>query len=108
MTAEKKTGAGTILRRAVLLLLVAWCGYLIVSDSSGSCSSRSSSKEGQAARLMITCPNTGTPTATGMSINAGFFETSAFVGMEVVCPHCGETHIWSKKDAYLEGDGSTQ
>jgi len=50
--------------------------------------------------IMITCPKTRRPIRTALMINQSDFATSNPSG-EVACQHCGNSHIWSAKDAYL-------
>ncbi len=54
------------------------------------------------ARAMVACPNTGNPIYTGMSFDKITFETSQLPNRSVVCPECGQAHIWNKQNAYLE------
>jgi hypothetical protein len=54
------------------------------------------------ARLMITCPNTGEPVFTGIDLPESVLESAELRDNGVGCPHCGQTHVWSKEDAYLE------
>jgi hypothetical protein len=55
---------------------------------------------------MIKCPVTGKPLATGIAFGTRqAFETSTLTNNRVgPCPHCGQTHTWSKPDAWLEDD----
>ena len=57
-------------------------------------------------RIMITCPNTGKPIFTGMSMDRYSFEqdNKAFSDTGASCPECGEVHPWQKQDAYLEDE----
>ena len=54
--------------------------------------------------LIITCPSTGKPVRTGMSMNKHSFQKALIGAHEVRCPHCGQVHVWSKKDAHLAGE----
>ena len=55
--------------------------------------------------VMITCPNTGKPVPTGIGMNKASWATTTLADNTVgECPHCGQTHTWSKEDAYLEDD----
>ena len=56
------------------------------------------------ARVMITCPDTGRPIYTGMSFDEIIFENSQLPDKSVLCPACGQVHIWNKQDAYLESE----
>ncbi len=52
--------------------------------------------------ISITCPTTGKPVSTGMSIERVSFYRSILTGNSVRCPHCGQTHYWSKSDAIFD------
>ncbi len=56
------------------------------------------------ARAMIACPNTGKVIYTGMSFDKITFETSQLPDRSVLCPECGQAHIWNKQNAYLESE----
>jgi endogenous inhibitor of DNA gyrase (YacG/DUF329 family) len=53
------------------------------------------------AQLLINCPTNGKAVTTGINAQKSIFEnpTNNFGG-DVKCP-CGETHPWTKADAYL-------
>jgi hypothetical protein len=55
------------------------------------------------ARIMIRCPKTQRPIPTGIAADPAAYETLTLEGNSVKCPACGETHVWDKKDAFLEG-----
>ena len=54
------------------------------------------------ATISITCPTTGKPVGTGMTMEPASFYRSILTGNSVKCPHCGVTHIWTKSDAVIE------
>ena len=54
------------------------------------------------ARVMISCPKTGKPVYTSFSCDEMAFRDNQFVDKSVPCPECGEVHIWTTLDAYLE------
>ena len=54
--------------------------------------------------VMIKCPSTGKPVKTGMSMNKYSFQKALIGAHEVRCPHCGQIHVWSKKDTHLAGE----
>jgi predicted RNA-binding Zn-ribbon protein involved in translation (DUF1610 family) len=56
------------------------------------------------ARIVITCPSTGKDVDTGMALPAATFPTVTLSQNRVPCPHCGQTHVWDKKDARLVKD----
>lgn len=53
------------------------------------------------ADVMIKCPVTGVPVATGIGMD---FESLKNVDMRDNtlgdCPSCGQDHVWQKKDAF--------
>jgi hypothetical protein len=51
--------------------------------------------------LIIACPRTNKPVDTGLSMPIEMFEAFDMPDNEVECPHCGETHVWSKEDAII-------
>jgi 4-hydroxy-3-methylbut-2-en-1-yl diphosphate synthase IspG/GcpE len=53
-------------------------------------------------KIMIRCPVTKKPVFTEIEIAGESFKTSTFEGNVVKCPHCGQTHVWAKKDAFLQ------
>jgi len=52
--------------------------------------------------ISITCPTTGEPVSTGMTMERESFYRSVLTGNSVKCPHGGVTHIWSKADANFD------
>ena len=60
------------------------------------------SKGGPLGAISITCPTTGKPVSTGMTLEPESFYRSVLTGTSVKCPHCGITHIWSKADAKFD------
>jgi hypothetical protein len=57
-----------------------------------------------AVAILIVCPTTSQPVLTGLFMNRRSFRKERIENREVLCPHCGQVHIWSKKDAHLAGD----
>jgi hypothetical protein len=53
--------------------------------------------------VMIICPSTRKPVNTGLSIGKYEFQKVLLESREVRCPHCGQIHVWSKKDLHLAG-----
>lgn len=53
--------------------------------------------------VTITCPITKKPTPTGIAMDKASFASSTLINNAVTCPHCGKTHVWSKRDAYIAG-----
>jgi len=54
--------------------------------------------------VLINCPTTGKSVKTGMFMNRQLFRKEVIENREVQCPHCGQIHVWSKKDAHLAGE----
>ena len=52
-------------------------------------------------KIMIKCPSTGKDIPTGMEADKTAFELSDYKNHSVMCPVCGKSHNWSKKDAWL-------
>jgi hypothetical protein len=53
--------------------------------------------------IIIACPRTRKRVDTGMSMPIETFKAAALTDNNVVCPHCGESHFWSKEDAVVVG-----
>jgi hypothetical protein len=53
------------------------------------------------ADVMIKCPATGQEICTGIQADQRSFKNSLFQDRTVVCAACGQTHKWSKRDAFL-------
>lgn len=53
-------------------------------------------------RLFITCPSSGQPIFTGVTMEKPAFDKSWFEAVAVRCPHCHRTHVWDKTDAFFE------
>ena len=51
--------------------------------------------------VMIICPTTQLPLATGVQISEAVFATAVFTNVRAVCPHCEGEHRWNKADAFL-------
>jgi uncharacterized protein YbaR (Trm112 family) len=54
--------------------------------------------------VLIVCPITREPVLTGLAMTRKAFRKEKIENREVLCPHCGQIHIWSKKDAHLAGE----
>lgn len=52
--------------------------------------------------VMIKCPKTGKDVPTGIAMDRTSFESSDMSDNKLRCPHCGETHAWNKKDAWVQ------
>lgn len=51
--------------------------------------------------IYITCPVTGRPIATGLSLPEKYWDVVPLEDKQLHCPHCGQIHAWSKQDARL-------
>ena len=60
--------------------------------------------EGDKKAILIKCPDTGKPVLTGLFMNKAAFLNLLIDARKVRCPHCGQIHIWRKKDAHLAGE----
>lgn len=52
--------------------------------------------------VMIKCPDTGKMLSTGIGMDKASFASASLSKNGVKCPHCGKTHIWDKKDAWVQ------
>jgi hypothetical protein len=51
---------------------------------------------------MLRCPVTGRAMPTGVEADPATYESLGLENNSTVCPHCGETHLWSKKNVYFD------
>jgi hypothetical protein len=56
----------------------------------------------QLSRVMVRCAESGEGVPAGLRIDAASFQTANFSETTVSCPHCGQEHTWSAKDAWIE------
>jgi hypothetical protein len=56
--------------------------------------------------LMIKCPATGRPVATGIEMEPDSFNQIPEVRARVLCSACGSHHFWSKVDAWVAEPGA--
>lgn len=54
------------------------------------------------AKVMIKCPQTKKEVFTGMAMDKESFRTTVLSGNAIQCPHCKQTHVWNKENAYLK------
>jgi hypothetical protein len=52
-------------------------------------------------RLMIKCPHTGMPIATGIELEEAEFALLPDVAKQTTCAACGMTHTWWKRESWL-------
>ena len=53
-------------------------------------------------QVVIDCPKTKQRVYTGLAHDDAAFASATLEESAIQCPHCGEVHRWSKKDARLE------
>jgi hypothetical protein len=51
--------------------------------------------------VMIRCPRTGRAVSTEIDTELTVFERLPYVSSRLRCPACGETHVWTARDAWL-------
>jgi predicted RNA-binding Zn-ribbon protein involved in translation (DUF1610 family) len=54
--------------------------------------------------VMIKCPNTGLPVSTAIETEPSVFRQLPKVASRMVCPACGEEHVWMTSSAWLAGE----
>ena len=52
--------------------------------------------------VMIRCPRTGVAVSTEIDTEASDFDRLPAVAARIRCPLCGEDHVWTARDAWLE------
>ena len=53
-------------------------------------------------RVMIRCAESGEGVPAGIRIDGASLKTNTLSEQIVKCPHCGQEHTWSAKDAWVE------
>jgi hypothetical protein len=57
--------------------------------------------------VMIRCPTTQEPLATGIVMNRASLENSKLSNnISGPCPHCGQLHTWNIEDAWIDEEES--
>ena len=56
--------------------------------------------------VVIRCPQTKRPVATGLTTDGVIFETLPPVALPLRCPACGHVHRWKPEDAWVAQDGN--
>ena len=51
--------------------------------------------------VMITCPKTGRPVSTAIDIEPSVFRKLPKVSARILCPACGQEHVWATSSAWL-------
>lgn len=55
--------------------------------------------------VMIRCPATGEPMATGLIMSVESLANSKLKNnTSGPCPHCGELHVWDIEEAWIKGE----
>lgn len=54
-------------------------------------------------KIMVTCPATFKHVSTGIITDKDTFDHLPASVSSMNCPHCGMSHPWTVKDAWLEG-----
>jgi hypothetical protein len=52
-------------------------------------------------RVTIKCPQSGDTVPTGITMDEEAFR-NVTLRYELACPKCGQRHLWTKDDAFLE------
>ena len=54
--------------------------------------------------VMIRCPNTGRAVSTAIETEPSVFRKLPKVAARMLCPACGEEHVWSTGSAWLSDE----
>jgi hypothetical protein len=54
--------------------------------------------------VMIECPNTGSAVSTAIEIEPSVFRHLPKVASRMMCPACGQEHVWTTSSAWLAGE----
>ena len=54
--------------------------------------------------VMIKCTNTGLAVSTAIETEASVFRQLPEVASRMMCPACGQEHVWTKGSAWLAGE----
>ena len=54
--------------------------------------------------VMIRCPTTGRAVSTAIEMEPSVFRKLPDVSGRMLCPVCGEEHIWTARAAWLAGE----
>jgi hypothetical protein len=55
-------------------------------------------------QLMILCPKTGRAIPTGIAMDPASFASCGMQDNASSCPHCGQSHPWSKEHVFWKGE----
>lgn len=53
--------------------------------------------------LLFTCPNTDQETPTPVATDVKALSAAWKRTLKIACPHCGQVHMTSVREAYIEG-----
>jgi predicted RNA-binding Zn-ribbon protein involved in translation (DUF1610 family) len=54
--------------------------------------------------VMIRCPETGRSVSTAIEIEPSVFRRLPKTTARMICPACGQEHVWATNSAWLEGE----
>ena len=54
--------------------------------------------------VMIGCPMTGNAVSTAIEVEPSVFRRLPNMRARMMCPACGQEHVWMTKSAWLEGE----
>ena len=54
--------------------------------------------------MMIRCPITGEPVSTAIEVEPNVFRKLPKVSALILCPACGQEHVWMTSSAWLAGE----
>jgi hypothetical protein len=54
--------------------------------------------------VMIKCPNTGRSVSTAIETEPSVFRRLPKVASRMLCPACGQEHVWMTSSAWLAGE----
>lgn len=55
------------------------------------------------SKIMIQCPNTSAEVWTGIETDPKTFKYLSNAQSQMTCAACDETHVWSRRQAWLAG-----
>ena len=58
-------------------------------------------RPGSMSDILINCPVTGKPLQTGLDTATVNFEDLPDLALPVLCPHCGQIHLWKPSNAWV-------
>jgi predicted RNA-binding Zn-ribbon protein involved in translation (DUF1610 family) len=54
--------------------------------------------------VMISCPDTGRSVSTAIETESSVFRRLPNVASRMLCPACGQEHVWTTSSAWLSGE----